>query len=85
MKRLLVLRHAKSSWADTALDDWQRPLNDRGRRDAPRVGAWLRDRKLVPDLIVTSDAIRARETSAAVADAAGYTREIGRASCRERV
>jgi phosphohistidine phosphatase len=76
VKRLLVLRHAKSSWADTALDDWQRPLNDRGRRDAPRAGAWLRDRALVPDLIVTSDAIRARETAAAVADAAGYTREI---------
>jgi len=76
MKRLLVLRHAKSSWADTSLDDWQRPLNDRGRREAPRVGKWLRDRALVPDLIVTSDAVRARETAAAVADAAAYTREI---------
>lgn len=76
MKRLLVLRHAKSSWGDTSLDDWQRPLNDRGRHDAPRVGEWLRDRKLVPDLIVTSDAVRARETATAVADAAGYTREI---------
>jgi phosphohistidine phosphatase len=76
VKRLLVLRHAKSSWADTSLDDWQRPLNDRGRRDAPRVGAWLRDRSLVPDLIVTSDAVRARETASAVATAAGYTREI---------
>jgi len=76
VKRLLVLRHAKSSWADTSLDDWQRPLNDRGRRDAPRVGAWLLDRSLVPDLIVTSDAVRARETAAAVAAAAVYTREI---------
>jgi len=71
-----VLRHAKSSWADTSLDDWQRPLNDRGRREAPRVGKWLRDRALVPDLIVTSGAVRARETAAAVADAAAYTREI---------
>ena len=76
MKRLLVLRHAKSSWVDTSIDDWQRPLSDRGRRDAPRVGAWLRDRSLVPDLIVTSDAVRARETAAAAATAAGYTREI---------
>ena len=76
MKRLLVLRHAKSSWADNSLDDWQRPLNDRGRRDAPRVGQWLRDHALVPDLIVTSDAVRARETAAAVAKAAGYPREI---------
>jgi phosphohistidine phosphatase len=76
VKRLLVLRHAKSSWGDAGLDDWQRPLNDRGRRDAPRVGEWLRDRALVPDLIVTSDAVRARATAAAVADAAGYTHEI---------
>ena len=76
MKRLLVLRHAKSSWADNALDDRRRPLNDRGRRDAPLVGEWLRERALVPDLIVTSDAVRARETAAAVATAAGYTREI---------
>jgi len=76
VKRLLVLRHAKSSWADTSLGDWQRPLNDRGRRDAPRVGAWLRERSLVPDLIVTSDAVRARETAAAVATAAAYTGEI---------
>lgn len=71
-----MLRHAKSSWGDSSLDDWQRPLNDRGRRDAPRVGEWLRDRALVPDLIITSDAVRARETAAAVADAAGYMREI---------
>ena len=76
MKRLLILRHAKSSWADTSLDDWQRPLNDRGRRDAPRVGAWLRDRSLMPDLIVTSDAVRARDTASAVATAAGCTRAI---------
>jgi phosphohistidine phosphatase len=76
VKRLLVLRHAKSSWADTSLDDWQRPLNDRGRRDAPRVGEWLRDRSLVPDVIVTSDAVRACETATAVAAAAGYLGEI---------
>jgi phosphohistidine phosphatase len=76
VKRLLILRHAKSSWADSSLDDWQRPLNDRGRRDAPHVGEWLRDRALVPDLILTSDAVRARETADAVATAAGYTREI---------
>jgi len=76
VKRLLILRHAKSSWADSSLDDWQRPLNDRGRRDAPRVGEWLRARALVPDVIVTSDAVRARETAAAVATASGYSRAI---------
>ena len=76
MKRLLILRHAKSSWADSALDDWQRPLNDRGRRDAPRAGEWLRARSRVPDRIVTSDAVRARTTAQAVANAAGYSGEI---------
>ena len=76
MKRLLILRHAKSSWADSSLDDWQRPLNDRGRRDAPRAGEWLRARSRIPDVIVTSDAIRARTTAQAVAKAAGYSGEI---------
>jgi phosphohistidine phosphatase len=76
VKQLLILRHAKSSWADSSISDWQRPLNDRGVRDAPRAGAWLRDRSLVPDLIITSDAVRARSTAEAVATAAGYPGEI---------
>ena len=76
MKRLLVLRHAKSSWGDSSLDDWERPLNPRGLRDAPGVGALLRKHALVPDLIITSDAVRARTTAHAVAEAAGYDREI---------
>ena len=76
MKRLLILRHAKSSWADSSISDWQRPLNERGLRDAPRAGGWLRDQSLVPDVIVTSDAVRARSTAEIVAKAAGYTREI---------
>ena len=71
-----MLRHAKSSWADSSQDDWERPLNDRGRRDAPRAGEWLRAQALVPDLIVSSDAVRARETAEAVAKSAGYTGEI---------
>jgi phosphohistidine phosphatase len=76
VKRLLILRHAKSSWADSSQDDWERPLNDRGQRDAPRVGEWLRDQKLVPDLIVSSDAVRARSTAEAAAAGMGYTRDI---------
>jgi phosphohistidine phosphatase len=76
VRQLLILRHAKSSWADPALDDWQRPLNERGLRDAPRVGDVLRRRSLVPDLIITSDAVRARTTAQAVAQSAGYTREL---------
>jgi phosphohistidine phosphatase len=76
VKRLLILRHAKSSWADSSMSDWERPLNERGLRDAPRAGAWLHDRSLVPDLLITSDAVRARATAEAVAKAAGYAKEI---------
>jgi phosphohistidine phosphatase len=76
VKRLLILRHAKSSWGDSSLDDWQRPLSPRGLRDAPGVGRLLLTHALVPDLIVTSDAVRARTTAQAVAEAAGYDREI---------
>jgi phosphohistidine phosphatase len=76
MKRLLILRHAKSSWSDSSLDDWQRPLSGRGISDAPRVGEMLRERSLVPDLIVTSDAVRARTTAEAAAQSSGYQGEI---------
>lgn len=76
MKTLLVLRHAKSSWADQGLSDHERPLNDRGRRDAPRMGRLLRDEGVRPDLVVSSDAVRARRTAEAVSHAAGYEGEI---------
>src|SRR5687768_3457970 len=76
MKRLLILRHAKSSWADSSIDDWQRPLNDRGLRDAPRAGTSLRERRRTPDVILSSEAVRARSTAQAVAKAAGYSRQI---------
>lgn len=76
MKQLLILRHAKSSWADSSITDWQRPLNERGVRDAPRAGDWLREESLIPDVIITSDAVRARTTADAVAKAAGYVKEI---------
>lgn len=72
MKTLLVLRHAKSSWDDSSLDDHERPLNARGEQDAPRIGALLRELRLTPDLIISSDAVRARLTAEAVASAAGY-------------
>ena len=76
MKTLLVLRHAKSSWNDPALDDHERPLNKRGRRDAPRMGALVREYGLIPDLVISSDAVRARLTAEAVAEAARYAGEI---------
>lgn len=62
MRRLLLLRHAKSSWDDPALDDFDRPLNARGRAAAPRMGAHMRRAGLVPDRALVSAARRTRET-----------------------
>jgi phosphohistidine phosphatase len=76
LKTLLLLRHAKSSWANPALDDHQRPLNERGRRDAPRMGNVVRVRRLSPDVIISSDAVRARLTAEAVAETAGCAAKI---------
>lgn len=71
MKTLLILRHAKSSWDDSALDDHERPLNVRGEKDAPQMGRLARTEGLAPELILSSDAVRARQTAAEMADATG--------------
>lgn len=60
MKRLVLLRHAKSDWPDVA--DHERPLAKRGRRDAPAVGRWLGASGYLPDAVVCSTALRARQT-----------------------
>jgi phosphohistidine phosphatase len=67
-KTVLLLRHAKASREDPEMADFDRPLNARGRQDAPRVGAWMRRSGLAPDLVLCSDAKRARETWAGVAE-----------------
>ena len=76
MKTLLVLRHAKSSWDDSARDDHERPLSKRGQRDGPRMGELVRDNGLIPDIVISSDAVRARQTAEAVAESARYEGEI---------
>lgn len=76
MKTLLILRHAKSSWNNARLTDHERPLNSRGRRDAPRMGRLLRDEELVPDLILSSSAERAFATAELVALSCDYEHEI---------
>ncbi len=63
MKNLLLMRHAKSSWNDPSLPDHQRPLNKRGKRDAPRMGRHLRAQGLALDALLCSTAVRARETA----------------------
>jgi phosphohistidine phosphatase len=75
-KTLLVLRHAKSDWGDEGVADHERPLNRRGKRDAPHVGRLVRDQQLIPDLIVSSTAVRARKTAMKVAKACGYRHGI---------
>ena len=60
--KLILMRHAKSDWGDGTLTDIDRPLNARGRRDAPRIGAWLKDRGHLPLSASVSAARRTRET-----------------------
>lgn len=76
MKTLLLLRHAKSSWSNPGLADIDRPLNKRGKRDAPRMGALLREQDLIPDIILCSPTVRARKTAKAVSEGSGYEGEI---------
>ena len=62
-RELLILRHAKSAWDTPAETDFDRPLNGRGKRDAPRIGAWLMAQALLPDHVIASPARRARQTT----------------------
>jgi phosphohistidine phosphatase len=67
MKRLILLRHAKSSWNHPEMRDFERPLNERGNHDAARMGTRLKERGVMPDRIVSSPAIRAAQTAEIVA------------------
>lgn len=73
MRTLLLMRHAKSSWDDPDLGDHDRPLNKRGQRDAPRMGTLLQNEGLVPDRIIASSALRARQTAELLAPACGFS------------
>jgi phosphohistidine phosphatase len=76
MKTLLLLRHAKSSWKHPELADYDRPLNKRGKRTAPRMGELLKDEDLIPDFILCSSAVRTHMTALLVAKACTYRGEI---------
>jgi len=75
MKTLFLIRHAKSSWDNSALPDKDRPLNDRGRRDAPKIGDQLAKRDVKPDLMLSSPAVRALETAEIIAKKLDYKRK----------
>ena len=76
MKLLLILRHAKSSWKDKGISDHARPLNKRGKKAAPLIGQVLYEEDFVPDVILSSTALRARETADLVAEASGFEGEV---------
>jgi phosphohistidine phosphatase len=72
MKTLYLVRHAKSSWEDPYQKDFDRPLNDRGIRNAPRMGKRLKEKEIHPDLMLSSPAVRALSTCQAIAAILGY-------------
>ncbi len=76
MKTLLLMRHAKSSWKQKNVPDIERPLNSRGEKDAPAMGRLLRKKKMVPDIILSSPAVRARLTAEAVGKKSHYEKDI---------
>lgn len=70
--RLLLMRHAKSSWKDSTLSDHDRPLNKRGKNDAPKMGNFMKYNDLAPELIICSTAKRAKDTAASVIEYSGF-------------
>ena len=63
MLKLILMRHAKSDWSQGNQPDHQRPLNSRGIRDAKRMGTWLKENDLTPDIILCSNACRTEQTA----------------------
>jgi len=76
MKILYVLRHAKSSWDNDALSDFERPLNDRGLRTAPFMGEVMTGRGYIPSIIISSPAMRAKTTAELVMKSGGFGSHI---------
>ena len=72
MKTLYLVRHAKSSWKFPELDDFERPLNKRGKKDAPAMGRFLKDKDIMPDIIISSPAVRASMTTRIISDILSY-------------
>lgn len=72
---MILVRHAKSDWSNEGLQDWERPLNDRGKKDAPEMAKRTRERVSKIDLMVSSHAKRAKKTARAFADEYGYDKE----------
>ena len=76
MKTLLLMRHTKSSWKDAELADHERPLNKRGKKDAPFMGELLAEKELLPQIILGSTALRIHQTVEGLVLGSSYTDEI---------
>ena len=76
MKTLFLMRHAKSSWNNTNLSDFERPLNERGLRAAPHIGKIMFERQLQPELLVSSPAERAKQTAQLIKETVPIAGEI---------
>jgi len=76
MKTIYLLRHAKSSWKDESLSDIERPLNGRGKKAAETMGAFLKKEKILVDLVLSSSAVRARQTIDRVLVAANIVTDV---------
>jgi phosphohistidine phosphatase len=84
MRRLILLRHAKSDWSDPGKPDHHRPLNERGRSSAPLIGRYMAHHHLIPDRALVSPAVRTRQTFALIAEAFERPpKEIGEARIYE--
>lgn len=78
MKRLILMRHAKSDWSDGAASDFERPLNPRGRHAATALGDWLRAQDVMPDAVLSSAAERTGETTLLLALPEGTAKHFTR-------
>lgn len=76
MKKLYIIRHAKSGLKNSGLDDFERPLSKRGKKDAPFMGSMLKNRGVLPDIIISSPALRAKSTAQIVAKEIGFVKSI---------
>ncbi len=76
MKTLLLLRHAKSSWSYDVRDDWDRSLSKRGKKDVLELGEVFKEKQLMPQVILSSAAVRARETCQLLVDAIHYRGDV---------
>ena len=75
VKTLFIIRHAKSSWDASNIDDFERPLNDRGKHDAPRMGKRLKEKDIQPTLLLSSPAKRALSTAKRIAKVLKYPKD----------